>query len=155
MWRQFSGTNVMVVRIAGAGQGRGAFFRGEAFLTSGVNELSPNFHYWRGASGRRYIHTVYSLLECPQLPIANYVLVAREGNGQRVALRIGQTKETSWSLNLAHLRERAAKIGANEVHVHVLAERHDKRVLVEADLQAGLFSSLSAERQPNLAAAHI
>src|SRR5215510_11037456 len=41
------------------------------------------FHYWRGASGRRYLHSVYTLIGCPALPRANYILVRRHDNGSR------------------------------------------------------------------------
>jgi hypothetical protein len=40
------------------------------------------------------------------------------------------------SLNLARLRHEGAKIGANEVHIHLLAETAQARTLVEADLTA-------------------
>ena len=92
------------------------------------------FHYWRGASGRRYLHSVYTLIGCPALPRANYILVRRYDDGVRVALAFGQTKDEAVTLNLAHLRHQGAKIGANEVHIHLLAENSDERALVEADL---------------------
>jgi hypothetical protein len=92
------------------------------------------FHYWRGASSQRYLHSVYSLLGCPALPQANYILVRRYEDGTREALAFGQTKDDAISLNLAHLRHEGAKFGANEVHVHLLADTADERTEVEADL---------------------
>lgn len=94
------------------------------------------FHYWRGASGRRYLHSVYTLVGCPALPQANYILVRRHEDGTREALAFGDTKEDAISLNLAHLRHEGAKIGANEVHIHLLADTAHDRALVEADLVA-------------------
>lgn len=94
------------------------------------------FHYWRGASGRRYLHSVYSLVGCPALPQANYILVRRHEDGTREALAFGDTKDDAISLNLAYLRHAGAKIGANEVHIHLLAETAHDRALVEADLTA-------------------
>jgi hypothetical protein len=94
------------------------------------------FHYWRGASGRRYLHSVYSLVGCPALPQANYILVRRHEDGTREALAFGDTKDDAISLNLAHLRHAGAKIGANEVHIHLLADTAHDRALVEADLTA-------------------
>ena len=47
------------------------------------------FHFWTGASGKRYVHTVYELLDCPALPAANYVLVRREPGARRKVLSIG------------------------------------------------------------------
>ena len=94
------------------------------------------FHYWRGASGRRYLHSVYTLVGCPALPRANYILVRRYEDGTREALAFGQTRDDAVTLNLAHLRHEGAKYGANEVHIHLLADNSDARALVEADLAA-------------------
>jgi hypothetical protein len=102
------------------------------------------FHYWRGASGRRYLHSVYTLIGCPALPRANYILVRRYDNGTRVALAFGQTKDDAVTLNLAHLRHEGAKIGANEVHIHLLAETTEDRGDVEADLTAAHMHRIAA-----------
>jgi hypothetical protein len=102
------------------------------------------FHYWRGASGRRYLHSVYTLIGCPTLPQANYILVHRYDDGRRLALAFGQTKDDATTLNLAHLRHEGAKCGANEVHIHLLAEGGDARALVEADLVAAHTRRLAA-----------
>lgn len=104
------------------------------------------FHYWRGASGRRYLHSVYSLVGCPALPQANFILVRRHDDGRREALAFGNTKDDAMSLNLAHLRHEGAKIGANEVHIHLLADTDRARRFVEADLTAAqLHQPASAE----------
>jgi hypothetical protein len=92
------------------------------------------FHYWRGRSGQRYLHTVYSLIGCPALPQANYILVRRDDDGTREALAFGQTKDDAMSVNLAHLRHEGAKLGANEVHIHLLADTASERNQVETDL---------------------
>jgi len=102
------------------------------------------FHYWRGASGRRYLHSVYTLIGCPALPRANYILVRRYDNGTRVALVFGQTKDDAVTLNLAYLRHEGAKIGANEVHIHLLAETAEDRADVEADLTAAHMRRVAA-----------
>ena len=104
------------------------------------------FHYWRGASGNRYLHSVYTLIGCPALPRANYILVRRYDDGSRVALSFGQTKDEAVSLNLAHLRHEGAKIGANEVHIHLLAETAEDRAEVEADLTAAHMRRAAAAR---------
>ena len=100
---------------------------------------------WRGASGRRYAHSVYSLIECPPLPMAGYILVKRDVLGRRTALRVGLGQSDAPTLNLAEVRRRGAQLGANEVHVHVRAGSEDERRLVACDLRAGLFGTLSAE----------
>jgi hypothetical protein len=108
-------------------------------------EIHGRFHFWRGASGKRYVHTVFSLIECPRLPEATYILARREPDGRRRLLRIGQLTSDSPSLNLAEIRQRGATLGANEVHVHLLADAPEQRRVVELDLRAGQFASLSAE----------
>lgn len=109
---------------------------GEPALVCSEAAFAQAFHYWRGASGRRYLHSVYSLIGCPALPRANYILVRRYDDGTRAALAFGQTKDETASLNLAHLRHQGAKCGANEVHIHLLADTADARSEVEADLLA-------------------
>ena len=106
-------------------------------------------HIWRGASGRRYIHGVFSLLDCPEIEQAAYVLVRRSADGQREALRIDRTADIAPSLNLAQIRRQAAVLGANEVHVHGLAQGEMARATLMYDLRAGIFGTLSAE--PDLA----
>lgn len=108
----------------------------EPALVCSEAAFAQAFHYWRGASGRRYLHSVYTLIGCPALPQANYILVRRYADGSREALAFGQTKDDAVTLNLAHLRHEGAKCGANEVHLHLLAETGHDRTLVEADLSA-------------------
>lgn len=100
---------------------------------------------WRGASGKGYAHNVYSLLACPPLPAAGYLLVRRDRHGRRTALRVGLGQSDAPTLNLADVRQRGAQLGANEVHVHFQAASEDERRLVACDLRAGLFGTLSAE----------
>jgi hypothetical protein len=116
----------------------------EPALVCAEAAFSQAFHYWRGASGRRYLHSVYTLVGCPALPQANYILVRRHGDGMRTPLAFGQTRDDAISLNLAHLRHQSAKRGANEVHIHLLAETAEERALAEADLSAAHFRRLAA-----------
>ena len=116
----------------------------EPALVCSEAAFAQAFHYWRGASGRRYLHSVYTLIGCPALPRANYILVRRYEDGRRLALAFGQAKDEAATLNLAHLRHEGAKCGANEVHIHLLAETADERLLVEADLVAAHTRRLAA-----------
>ena len=112
----------------------------------GLAADSPaQLHFWRGASGRRYAHTVYGLIECPPLPRAAYLLVRRDPAGQRQVVYIGSGESSAPSLNLASLRQRGAALGANEVHVHFPAETREARRLVVCDLRAAQFGALAAE----------
>jgi hypothetical protein len=108
-------------------------------------DLPARLHFWRGASARRYVHTVYSLIECPPLPRAVYLLVHRQKNGRRQVRHIGCGTSDAPTLNLAQVRQRAAQLGANEVHVHFLAATDRERHLVTCDLRAAQFGELSSE----------
>jgi hypothetical protein len=105
-----------------------------------VEEPKPagaRFQFWTGASGKRYVHTIYDLFECPALPAANYVLIKREAGQRRQILSIGRVCHSSPSLNLAEIRQRGAELGAHEVHVHLLAESSKESRMVEFDLKTG------------------
>lgn len=115
----------------------------EPALVCAEAAFAQAFHYWRGASGRRYLHSVYSLIGCPALPQANYILVRRHEDGTREALAFGQTKDDTATLNLAHLRHEGAKRGANEVHIHLLADTEEARFEVEVDLTAAHVERLT------------
>ncbi len=119
----------------------------ELALICNEGQIKQTFHYWRGASGRRYLHSAYSLLECPVMPKANYILVGRDANGNRTPLEIGQTLDNACSLNLAYLRQKGAQLGANEIHIHVLTETERERCLIEADLRAALFGHSVTEQK--------
>jgi hypothetical protein len=116
----------------------------EPALVCAEARFAQAFHYWRGASGHRYLHSVYTLIGCPAMPQANYILVRRHDDGTRTPLAFGQAKDDATSLNLAHLRHQGAKLGANEVHIHLLAETAEERAAVEADLTAAHPRRLAA-----------
>jgi hypothetical protein len=119
-----------------------AALRGEPAMLDGAPALAGRFHFWSGASGRRYVHTIYSLIECPAIPAGNYILVHRDALGRRLVLAIGRVSNTAASLNLAEIRRRGAALGANEVHVHLLAPNAKQSRLVEADLRSGHCSGI-------------
>jgi len=110
-----------------------------------AQDLPARLHFWRGASAKRYVHTVYSLIECPPLPRALYLLVLHGKDGRREVLHIGCGQSDAPTLNLARIRQRGAQLGANEVHVHFLAETEAQRRLVTCDLRAGQFGELAPE----------
>jgi hypothetical protein len=102
------------------------------------------FHFWPGASGRVYVHSVFNLVECPRLPPCVYLLARRSEDG-RTILRIDQASAEAPSLNLAEVRHRGARLGANEVHVHLIATGQADRLQIVRDLQAGQFAEIAAE----------
>jgi hypothetical protein len=105
-------------------------------------------HFWRGASGRRYAHALYSLIACPPLPRSSYLLVRRDEEDQREVLFVGVADSSAPTLNLAHVRQRGATLGANEVHVHFLAETAEQRRLAVCDLRAARGAVPALEGAP-------
>jgi hypothetical protein len=105
--------------------------------SSAVATASP-FQFWSGATGTRYVHTIYNLFECPPIAPANYILVKRHLDGRRTVLSIGRLVNSCATINLADVRQRCAQLGANEIHVHLLAEGLDASTEIEADLRRSL-----------------
>ena len=91
---------------------------------------------WRGASGRSFIYTVYSLIGCPAFEAGNFILVRRGADGRRKPLGIGRTETPTASLNLARIRREGAGLGANEVHVYAEAASEQARAAVAFDIAA-------------------
>lgn len=96
------------------------------------------FLFWTGASGTRYVHSVYNLFDCPPVEGANYILVKRHSNGHRTVVSIGRATSATGTLNLAEIRLRSAQLGANEVHVHLLADSSAQSQQIETDLRRSL-----------------
>ncbi len=96
------------------------------------------FQFWTGASGTRYVHSIYNMFECPPIEEANYILVKRHRDGQRTVLSIGRVAHAAASVNLATIRQRAAELNANEVHVHLLAGGANASQQIETDLRGAL-----------------
>jgi hypothetical protein len=95
--------------------------------------FKDRFWYWTGGSGRKYIHSVYTLDDCPPLPGAIYVAVRREGT-LRVVLGIGRFTPF-WEgpiggRDLQSLRNR----GVDEIHVHLLAKSPEVAEAILDDL---------------------
>ncbi len=110
---------------------------------------------WRGQSGRIYRHTVYTLLSCPALTAANYLLVYRRADGTRILLAADYTVGVCGSENLAHLRHEAALRGANEIHIldgelSDEAARLDRQQIAQ-DVRSGQFNALIRELKTSVA----
>ena len=111
-------------------------------------DFATRFVYWGGASGRRYIHTIYAADACPPLPGAVYVSVARAANGHCRALAVGRFPKLQ-AFNLARpAADGAMAGGANEVHVHLLAEGEAERQTIVDDLRRGLQLASPPLRAP-------
>jgi len=133
------GTSVMVARIIELAVYRAQRSLAQQEIADPIDRRNERtrFHFWTGASGKRYVHSVYDLYECPPVPAANYVLVRRHANGRAEALSIGRVNDGAPSLNLAQIRQRGAELSADEVHVHLLADTPTDSKLIEVDLRSG------------------
>ena len=95
------------------------------------------FWYWRGVSGRRYIHSIYDPGQVPPLPGAIYVAARRVAPGRCEALACGVFPRTAGA-RMEHLLSALREKGAEEIHVHLLASSPADSLAVRDDLSACL-----------------
>ncbi len=100
-------------------------------------DMKQRFFYWQGQSGQKYIHSVYEIDACPPLPGAVYVAVKRVGL-MRVAVAVGRFAPF-WDKTLGEDDlTRLEMLGADEVHVHLLARSAEAAEAVKHDLSSAL-----------------
>ena len=104
-------------------------------------ELARRFCYWRGRSGRRYIHTIYDAASCPPLPGALYLAVAGGADGGKRVLAAGRFPP--FFELMPSLPE-----GCTEVHAHLLAASAAEARLALQDLKAGVGLSEDVDAAP-------
>jgi hypothetical protein len=93
------------------------------------------FRYWRGQSGRRYLHTVHTLADWPGYCEANVIFARPRADGGREAMWIGRISATGSEMRAGGLIDRMAGAGASEIHVHLLAGSEAERRAIERDLK--------------------
>ena len=115
-----------------------------ALDTPGHADMKQRFWYWQGHSAQKYIHSVYKIDACPPLPGAVYVAVRRVGL-MRVAVAVGRFAPF-WDKTLGEdNRTRLEMLGADEVHVHLLARSPEAAECVKNDL----YFALSEAQMPH------
>jgi hypothetical protein len=115
---------------------------------SGGTETEPRFWYWHGASGRRYIHSVYRPETCPPLPGAVFLAVKSLGN-LRTVLGAGRFAGF-WDVNIpAGDAAHWAGLGANEIHVHLLGRDETEARRIADDLRAALKDGIAVRVEQN------
>jgi len=97
--------------------------------------FGDRFWYWRGQSGRAYIHSIYDKTACPPLSNAVYVLV-QVRDGRRIAMNVGHLHPAR--NNDIHLELNPQWNEADEIHVHLLARDSNSASGVELDLMNAL-----------------
>ena len=108
-------------------------------------DFADRFWYWHGASGKRYIHSVYAAESCPPLPGAVFVAVRRSGD-LREAVAVGRFSRLwdvaagiTGGLDLAAL-------DVDELHVHLLAREESEAEAVANDLTIWLYDRADKKR---------
>jgi len=102
---------------------------------------------WETSTGRQLQHTVYSLLGCPPIEQATYLLVYRTPGGSREVRAVRRTRSPFSTVNLARIRRAGARHGANEVHVFRGAANDEaRRELVSELVTTWRCRSRSARR---------
>ena len=98
--------------------------------------LSPRFCAWRGASGRRYIASVYEARACPAYCDAALIAVAVDADGARRVVALADTGAFPEPV-VARLEQTLAPIAERlEFHLHLLAESSAERRAALDDLAA-------------------
>ena len=93
--------------------------------------LSERFHCWRGASGRRYVATVFAGAAPPDAFSGALVLaVQRLPCGARALVEMADSGD-----GFAAFAARSRSRGANEWHVHLLAATPAERAMAMRDLR--------------------
>jgi hypothetical protein len=112
----------------------------QSLLLERVSRTGVDSQTWRSGTGRLFHFTATPLFTCRAPARAAYVLARRDSAGHAVALFVGVALSLAPTLNPARIRERAAILGATEVHVLDLSHApgtYAARRLVR-DLRAGL-----------------
>lgn len=100
--------------------------------------LGERFWYWYGASGRRYIHSIYCIETCTPVPDAVFVAVKRHG-GTRSAVSAGRFPAqiaSNTPIKLFGWQE------VQEIHVHLLARDDQCAQSILADLLAAMDTAV-------------
>jgi hypothetical protein len=109
-------------------------------------DLGERFWYWRGASGRSYIHSIYRRDLCPVVPGAVFVLV-QVRDGSRRALSAGRFATEPMANTTARP---AGHRDEEEIHVHLLARSDACASLVLGDLLAAINAVSQPVPEPPL-----
>ena len=98
--------------------------------------LSPRFCAWRGASGRRYIASVYDARACPAYCDAALIAVAAAPDGRRHIVALADTGAFPEPVVARLARTPAPLAGRLELHLHLLAATTAERRAALDDLAA-------------------
>jgi hypothetical protein len=96
--------------------------------------LAARFRSWRGASGRRYVFSLYRPPDCPPYGDAVMIVATVSAAGERTAVFIADTGCFP-EIVLTNAAEKWMKLEARlEFHIHLLANSAAERRALIADL---------------------
>jgi hypothetical protein len=98
--------------------------------------IGERFWYWRGASGRNYIHSIYPADACPPLPGAIFIAVRKIG-GERRVVEIGRFSSVLDGIPGGLESSGTRHLPVDEIHVHLLARNDAAANAVLDDLRHG------------------
>ena len=98
---------------------------------------ADRFVFWRGASGKRYLCTIYDVDHVPDYAEVVALFVRRCLGGSRMAVHVEQV-EAPFTADRLSLLGKARELGLDEVHLHFLAGTPPERRRVLFDLKARL-----------------
>ena len=101
--------------------------------------------WWQGASGAWYIHTVYSIGALPDFKACNYIFAGPRFDGKRQPYYIGESGDFAERIDRHEKFLPALRLGATEVHVHLLAASRQQRLNIETDLRRGHRTPLNEQ----------
>lgn len=102
---------------------------------AGIGLGDVSYCYWYGASGHRYVHSVYRLDTWPGHLDANIMLVRNCPREGRQILWVGQCGARHGELSDSGILAWARANRANEIHVHLLGASAGCRDQIAHDLQ--------------------
>jgi len=108
----------------------------EALAALADEPLSPRFCAWRGASGRRYIASVYDAGACPAYCDATLIAVAVDPDGRRRIVALADTGVFPEPVVARLAHSLAPLFRRLEFHLHLLAETAAARRAALDDLAA-------------------
>jgi hypothetical protein len=97
------------------------------------NALDARFRSWRGASGRRYIFSIFDRQSCPAYEHVVAMIAAVDPDGERRIIFIDDTGCFP-DLALATALKGTPVVREIEFHVHLLATSRAERTAMIADL---------------------
>ncbi len=97
----------------------------------------PQNWWWQGAAGAWYIHTVYPIRAVPDFKACNYIFAGPRFDGKRQPYYIGESGDFAERIDRHEKFLPALRLGATEVHVHLLAASRQQRLNIETDLRRG------------------